>query len=54
MLTGAALIFLLYKPLPKVVQEGDLTFMQQMYKFDWIGAGIFIVAILPLMMAIIW
>jgi hypothetical protein len=54
MAIGALLIFLLYKPLPRVPQPGDLTFAQQMYRFDWIGAGLFIVSVLPLMMAIIW
>lgn len=54
MAVGAVLIFLLYKPLPRVPRPGDLTFAQQMYRFDWIGAGLFIVFVLPLMMAIIW
>jgi hypothetical protein len=54
MAAGAVLIFLLYKPLSRVPQPGDLTFAQQMYKFDCIGALLFIIGILPLMMALIW
>lgn len=53
MLTGAALVFLLYKPLPRSADQTD-TFADRMLRFDWIGALLFAGFVLPFMMALIW